>query len=64
MADKRHRSAESGRMVSQEEAEAKPEETVAEDRSDAARLKAIEARLDKLEDVITRGEAYARAAYQ
>lgn len=58
---KRVRDAGTGRIVRQEEAERRPNETVSEDRAD--RLKAIEARLDKLEAVIVQGEAVAKQAY-
>lgn len=60
---KRHRDAGTGKMVTAEDATERPRETVAEDRSDAARLRSLEARVDTLERLIVQGEAVAKQFY-
>jgi hypothetical protein len=63
MAAKRHRDAGTGKIVSAKEAAARPKETISEDRSDAARLKRLEERVDLLETAIVKGEAVAKQLY-
>lgn len=60
---KRHRDAGTGKMVSAEEAAARPKETVSEARGDAARIKVLEDRVTMLETLIVKGEAVARQHY-